>query len=158
MPFTTTENPTPASQAAAAPKSETGFPAFLSSLAGPGSHLLRTVTGLLFAFHGMQGLVGYRIPAEYIPKAGSQGWFGAIIELATGLLVASGFLTRHAAFLASGTMAVAYVQFHWKLQFGAHFFPAVNQGEPALLFCLVFFHLATRGPGYPLKHSRKPSS
>ena len=118
---------------------------FLDSLAGPGFHLLRVVTGLLFAFHGMQGLFGYRIPAEFIPKVGSQGWIGALIELTTGLLVASGLFTRWAAFLASGTMAVAYVQFHWKLQFGAQFFPAVNQGESARLFCLVFFHIATRG-------------
>src|SRR5687768_13303119 len=114
------------------------FDAFLASLAGPAYTLLRVVTGLLFAFHGMQGLFGYQLPAEYLPKVGSQGWFGSIIELTTGLLVASGFLTRWAALLASGTMAVAYVQFHWKFQFGAQFFPTVNQGELALLFCLVF--------------------
>lgn len=125
------------------------FDAFLTRLSKPADVLLRAVTGLLFAFHGMQGLFGYQIPAEFMPKFGSQGWIGSVIELATGLLVAAGFFTRWAAFLASGTMAVAYVQFHWKLQFGAHFFPTVNQGEMALLFCLVFFHFATRGPGRP---------
>jgi putative oxidoreductase len=130
-------------------KPMTRFDTFLASMAGPAQSLLRLVAGLLFAFHGMQGLSGYQIPAEYIPKFGSQGWFGSVIELATGLLVAGGFLTRWASFLASGTMAVAYVQFHWKLQFGAQFFPAVNQGEMALVYCLVFFHFATRGPGRP---------
>jgi putative oxidoreductase len=116
-------------------------------LTEPSYVLLRVIVGLLFALHGMQGLSGYQIPAEYVPKFGSQGWFGSVIELATGLLVAGGLITRWAAFLASGTMAVAYVQFHWKFQFGAQFFPTLNQGEPALIFCLVFFHLAARGSG-----------
>lgn len=121
--------------------------AFFAALAAPSHVLLRVVAGLLFAFHGLQGLTGYQIPAEYLPKVGSQGWFGSIIELATGLLVAGGLGTRWAAFLASGTMAVAYVQFHWKFQLGAQFFPTVNQGEMALIYCLVFFHLAARGAG-----------
>lgn len=123
------------------------FDAFFAALAAPSHVLLRVVAGLLFAFHGMQGLFGYQIPAEYLPKVGSQGWIGSLIEFATGLLVAGGLFTRWSAFLASGTMAVAYVQFHWKFQLGAQFFPTVNQGETALLFCLVFFLLAARGPG-----------
>jgi putative oxidoreductase len=123
------------------------FDAFLASLTEPAYVLLRVIAGLLFAFHGMQGLFGYQLPAEYLPKVGSQGWIGSIIELGCGLLVAAGLFTRWAAFLASGTMAVAYVQFHWKLQFGAQFFPGVNQGEPALLYCLLFLYFATRGAG-----------
>jgi putative oxidoreductase len=123
------------------------FEAVLAAWGDPAYALLRIVAGLLFAFHGMQGLFGYQLPAEYLPKFGSQGWIGSVIELATGLLVAGGLFTRWAAFLASGTMAVAYVQFHWKFQLGPQFFPAVNQGEPALLFCLLFFHIAARGPG-----------
>jgi putative oxidoreductase len=123
------------------------FESVLASLAAPAYALLRVITGLLFAFHGMQGLTGYQIPAEFVPKVGSQGWIGSLIELATGLLMAGGFLTRWAAFLASGTMAVAYVQFHWKFQFGPQFFPTLNQGEMALVYCLLFFCFATRGPG-----------
>ena len=123
------------------------FAALLAACSEPASALLRIVAGLLFAFHGMQGLTGYQIPAEYVPKFGSQGWIGSVIELITGLLIAGGLSTRWAAFLASGTMAVAYVQFHWKLQMGSQFFPALNQGEPALLYCLVFFSIAARGPG-----------
>lgn len=120
---------------------------FFTALDAPAHALLRAVSGLLFAFHGIQGLIGYQIPAEYVPKIGSQGWIGSIIELATGLLIAAGLFTRWAAFLASGTMAVAYVQFHWKFQWGAQFFPTVNQGESALVFCLVFFMFSARGSG-----------
>lgn len=123
------------------------FETLLTRLGEPSYALLRIVLGLLFAFHGMQGLTGYHIPAEFLPKIGSQGWIGSVIELVTGLLIAGGLFSRGAAFLASGTMAVAYVQFHWKFQFGAEFFPTLNQGELALIFCLVFFHIATRDPG-----------
>jgi putative oxidoreductase len=108
---------------------------------------IRMVAGLLFAFHGMQKLFGYQFPAEYLPKIGSQGWIGAVIELVTGILIAAGAFTSWAAFLASGTMAVAYIQFHWKLQLGANFFPPVNQGELALLYSLLFLYMACRGGG-----------
>ena len=108
---------------------------------------LRIVAGLLFAFHGMQKLFGYQLPAEHLPKIGSQGWFGGIIELVTGLAMAAGAFTPWAAFLASGTMAVAYVQFHWKLDFGAKFFPTVNRGELALVYSVLFLYVACRGAG-----------
>ena len=52
-----------------------------------------------------------------------------------------------AAFLLSGTMAVAYTQFHWKLQLGKALLPMVNQGETALLFCIVYLYVACHGPG-----------
>ena len=58
-----------------------------------------------------------------------------------------GFRTRIAAFIASGMMAVAYFQFHWKFQFGSAFFPIVNHGELAVLYCFVFFYIACRGAG-----------
>jgi len=107
---------------------------------------LRILTGLLFAFHGLQGLFGILLPFP-TPDVGSQAWFGAVIELVTGACIAAGLLTRPAAFLASGTMAVAYIQFHWKLAFDATFFPAVNQGEPALVYAFLFLYIACRGPG-----------
>jgi len=107
--------------------------------------LLRVVAGLMFAFHGLQILFG--VLSNFQPQVGTQLWFGGIIELACGIAIALGVLTSWAAFLASGTMAVAYIQFHWKLKFGAQFFPAVNQGEPALLYCVVFFFIACRGGG-----------
>ena len=105
--------------------------------------LLRIVTGFMFAFHGAQKILG--ILSDFQPPPGSQVWFGGIIELICGLLVLAGFLTRWAALLASGTMAVAYFQFHWKFQFGPELFPAVNKGELAALYCFVFLFIACRG-------------
>lgn len=107
--------------------------------------LLRVLAGLMFAFHGVQKLFG--VLSDHQPAVGSQVWFGGIIELVGGLAIALGLFTRCAAFLASGTMAVAYIQFHWRFAGGAKFFPTVNKGELALLYCLVFFYMACRGAG-----------
>ena len=104
---------------------------------------MRIVAGLMFTFHGAQKILG--ILTESQPPVGSQLWFGGIIELVGGLLVMVGFQTRWAAFVTSGTMAVAYLQFHWKFQFGAEFFPIVNRGELALLYSFVFLYVACRG-------------
>ena len=107
--------------------------------------LLRIVAGFLFSFHGAQIIL--RIFSEGMPAAsvGSQIWLGGMIELIGGLLVMVGWKTRWAAFLCSGTMAVAYFQFHWKFQLGSAIFPALNQGEPAVLYCFIFLLLACRG-------------
>jgi putative oxidoreductase len=105
--------------------------------------LLRIMAGFMFAFHGAQKVLG--ILSDFHPAVGSQLWFGGLIELVCGLLVLIGFQTRWAAFLASGEMAVAYFQFHWKFQMGPKFFPAINQGELAVLYCFVFFLIACRG-------------
>ena len=104
--------------------------------------LLRVVAGLMFAFHGYQKFFGGETP-----PVGSQMWLGAVIELLGGLLIAAGLGTVYAAFVASGTMAVAYAQFHWKGALDANFFPINNKGELALLYCLVFFYFAFRGSG-----------
>jgi putative oxidoreductase len=105
--------------------------------------LLRIVTGFLFAFHGVQLILG--VFAEFQPPAWSQLWFGGIIELVGGLLVMLGYQTRAAAFLCSGTMAVAYLQYHWKFQFGSQLFPAVNKGELSVLYSFIFLLIACRG-------------
>lgn len=107
--------------------------------------LLRIVSGLLFSFHGMQKVLG--LLTEFRPAVGSQIWIGGVLELAGGLAILLGFQTRLAAFLCSGMMAVAYTQFHWKFQFGAAFWPAVNKGELAVVYCFLFLYLATRGGG-----------
>jgi putative oxidoreductase len=114
--------------------------------------VLCIVTGLLFAFHGAQKLFGWFMPVD-IPVM-SQAWIGGVIELVCGIAIALGVKTTWAAFLASGTMAVAYIQFHWKLDFGTKFLPAVNGGEPALLYCFLFLYIACRG-GRPLWSSRR---
>lgn len=109
--------------------------------------LLRIMSGFMFAFHGAQ--IIFRVYAEGFPPTvpWSQMWFGGLIELIGGLLVMVGFQSRWAAFLCSGTMAVAYFQFHWKLQMGRLFWPALNQGEMAVLYCFVFLYIACRGGG-----------
>ena len=103
--------------------------------------VLRIVTGLLFFCHGMQKLFGFPggravVTAPLMQTAG-------IIELVAGGLIAVGFLTGYAAFLASGQMAVAY--------FAAHapsgFFPIVNRGELAVVYCFLFLYIAARGAG-----------
>jgi putative oxidoreductase len=107
--------------------------------------LLRIVSGVLFAVHGMQKIFGILAEA---PKAfGTQLWFGGLIELVGGLLIAIGLKTRWAAFLCSGMMAVAYLQFHWKFQFGPEFFPVINRGELALIYAFLFLYIACRGGG-----------
>jgi putative oxidoreductase len=105
--------------------------------------LMRVMTGFLFTFHGLQKIFG--VLSEFQPPVWSQLWIGGIIELVAGLAVMLGYQARAAAFLCSGTMAVAYIQFHWKFQFGPIFFPSINKGELAALYSVVFFYIASRG-------------
>lgn len=106
--------------------------------------LLRLVSGLCLGVHGVQKLFGLFGAAR--PPLGSQLWFGGLIEAGCGLAITLG-LSRWAALLASGTMAVAYVQFHWKLAWGVRLLPVVNKGELALVYCLLFAYFAARGNG-----------
>ena len=117
----------------------------LAPLTEPVYALMRIVVGLMFAFHGMQKIFG--ILTDQQPLVGSQLWIGGLIELVGGLLIAIGLFTVWAAFLASGAMAVAYVQFHWKFAFGAEFFPSINRGELAVVYSLLFLYIACRGAG-----------
>jgi putative oxidoreductase len=105
--------------------------------------LLRIATGFMFSFHGAQKILG--VLSEFQPPAWSQLWVGGIIELVGGLMVMLGFQTRAAAFLCSGTMAVAYIQYHWKFQMGSQLFPALNKGELAVLYSFIFLLIACRG-------------
>ena len=106
--------------------------------------LLRIVSGAMFAFHGVQKTFG--VLSEH-PVTDLQMRIGGIIELVCGTLIALGLFTSLAAFLASGTMAVAYCQFHWKFQLGKAFLPAINEGELALLYCFLFFYMIFHGNG-----------
>ncbi len=116
---------------------------WLSKYSDSAYALLRIMAGFMFSFHGVQKVLG--ILSEFHPAVGSQLWTGGVIELVCGLLIMIGFQTRWAAFLASGEMAVAYFQFHWKFQMGAQFFPAINKGELAVLYCFIFLLIACRG-------------
>ncbi len=120
----------------------------MKQLAKYGDHayaLTRIVAGFMFACHGAQKILG--VLSDFQPPLGSELWFGGIIELIGGLAIMLGFKTRWAAFICSGEMAVAYFQYHWKLQLGRQFFPVVNKGELAVLYCFVFLLIATRGGG-----------
>jgi len=114
----------------------------LSRFAPHAFALLRIVVGVLFAMHGSQklfGAPGDKPPVELASMMGVAG----IIEFAGGLLIALGFLTRPAAFLASGTMAVAYFMAHAS----QHALPIINQGELAVVYCFVFLYIWAHGPG-----------
>jgi len=107
---------------------------------------LRIVAGVLFAFHGAQKVLG--LLSQFTPQVGSQLWIGGVIELVGGVLIALGVLTRPVAFLASGQMAVAYTQFHWKLALGGGMWlPAMNKGELAVIYCFLFLFFAAHGNG-----------
>ena len=108
---------------------------------------LRIVAGGLFAFHGGQKILGWYATLP-LPAVGSQIWIGGLIELIGGTLIAVGLFTRLTAFLASGQMAVAYFQFHWKFVVAqGMWLPALNKGELAVVYCFVFLYMAARGGG-----------
>ena len=108
---------------------------------------MRIIAGAMLAFHGVQKVVGWQA-SGFVPAVGSQLWFGGMIELLGGALVALGLFTRPAAFLVSGTMAVAYIQFHWKFALaGAMWIPTLNRGELAAIYCFLFLFIAARGGG-----------
>ena len=122
--------------------------ALLTRAEAPVYAALRIVSGALFSVHGMQKILGWFSTGHPSPAFGSQVWFGGIIELSCGTLIAVGLFARCAAFVASGMMAVAYLQFHWKLTFADNrWLPAVNMGELAVLYSFVFLFVATRGAG-----------
>jgi putative oxidoreductase len=115
-----------------------------ASLAGAA---LRIVAGAMLVCHGAQKILGF-LATKPQPAVGSQMWIGGLIELVCGALIALGLFTRPAALLASGTMAVAYFQFHWKLATDHwKFLPIVNGGELAVLYCFVFLAFAVAGAG-----------
>lgn len=118
---------------------------FLARFGDHAYALLRLVAGLMFAAHGAQKVFG--VLGGTVPRLGSQIWIGGVIELVCGIAIAVGLMTRWAALLAAGTMAVAYVQFHWKLQGGLAALPIVNKGEMAALYALLFLYVACRGGG-----------
>ncbi len=103
---------------------------------------LRIISALLFMAHGTQKLLGFPA-AEFSPPMFSIFWFAGVIEIVAGIMILIGFFTRPAAFIASGTMAVAY----WMAHAPSNFFPVNNGGDAAILFCFVFLFLVFAGPG-----------
>src|SRR6478672_6924515 len=103
--------------------------------------LMRIVAGLLFACHGAQKLFGV-LGGQQMALASKFGLAG-IIELVGGLMIAIGFLTGTAAFIASGEMAYAFFTQH----FPRGPVPIQNGGELAVLYCFIFLYIAARGVG-----------
>ena len=107
--------------------------------------ILRIATGLLFLAHGAQKFLSF--PPGDMAGMGwalnNPGAYAGIVELFCGLLITIGLFTRPAAFLASGTMAVAY----WYAHAPQNFFPVNNGGDAAILYCFLFLYFAAAGPG-----------
>ena len=104
--------------------------------------IARFIIGIMFACHGGQKLLGFP-PAAHPGPLDTMGTIGGSIELVGGFLIAFGLLTRVAALIASGEMAIAYFMVHSKM----HFFPIINKGELAVVYCWFFLFVLFYGPG-----------
>lgn len=114
--------------------------------ASPAFHTaLRMIAGFLIIWPGTVALFGFpmAMPEGGTAAVGSQTWIGAVLQLVGGSLMLVGFRTRAVAFVLSGEMAVAYWQFHAP----GGFWPVVNGGMGAALFCFVFLFFSAAGAG-----------
>jgi putative oxidoreductase len=106
--------------------------------------LLRMVAGFVFMLHGTQKLLAWPVsePQPTVELASLIGVAG-VLELVGGFLILIGLFTRPVAFILAGEMAVAYFMAH----FPNSFWPVLNQGEAAVLYCFIFLYLFAAGPG-----------
>jgi putative oxidoreductase len=106
--------------------------------------ILRIVAALSFMTHGTQKLFGMPATDPRPPVAlFSQMGLAGVLETIGGALMVLGLFTQPVAFVLSGEMAVAYFRAHWPRSF----WPVLNGGEPALLFCFLFLYIAAAGGG-----------
>ncbi|HVR41171.1 MAG TPA: DoxX family protein [Thermoanaerobaculia bacterium] len=104
--------------------------------------ILRIVAGVMFVFHGLQKLFGW--PGDKAPAAfPTRSWIAGVIEVGGGSLIAIGLFAGFAAFLCSGLMAFAYFLSHAK----NGFFPIMNRGELAVVYCFLWLYVASHGAG-----------
>lgn len=115
---------------------------FLSKYSSLILGITRIVVGLLFLEHGLMKILGFPAPMGHGPLP-PMIMAAGVIELVGGALIALGFFSRIAAFIASGEMAFAYFIVH----FARGIYPAMNGGDAAILFCFIFLYLAAAGPG-----------
>ena len=120
-------------------------PAFLADWAPRLLSVLRIMSALLFLAHGTQKILGFPPMAggRPLPDAFTLSWSAGVLELVGGVLLALGLFTRPVAFVLSGEMAFAYFIGHAPRSF----FPTLNGGDAAILFCFLFLYLAAAGPG-----------
>jgi len=115
---------------------------------------VRIITALLFIEHGLMKLVAFPAAVPGLPTPLPAILVAAaLIEIVGGALIAVGLFTRITAFICSGEMAVAYFMFHAPQSF----WPAVNNGDAAILYCFVFLYLAFAGGGAWSLDARLPS-
>ncbi|MDA1022725.1 MAG: DoxX family protein [Proteobacteria bacterium] len=105
--------------------------------------VLRIMTGLLFLQHGTTKFLGFPVSKMSGVPALSMGGVAGMFELVGGAMIVFGLFTRPVAFVLSGLMAVAYFYAHA----ARGFFPILNGGELAILYCFVFLYLSARGGG-----------
>jgi putative oxidoreductase len=108
--------------------------------------LLRIVAALMFITFGTMKVFAF--PTGVPPNGGtvpvmSQAWIGGMLEVVGGALLLLGLFTRPVAFILSGEMAVAYFQFHYPQSF----WPSVNMGVPAVLYCFLWLYFSAAGAG-----------
>ena len=115
---------------------------------------VRIITALLFIEHGLMKLVAFPAAVPGLPTPLPAILVAAaLIEIVGGALIAVGLFTRITAFICSGEMAAAYFMFHAPQSF----WPAVNNGDAAILYCFVFLYLAFAGGGAWSLDARLPS-
>jgi putative oxidoreductase len=114
---------------------------FLDSYAELSYAAFRIVAGFLFLCHGSQKM--FNFPADFPYTLSTMTTSAGVIELVAGALIITGFYSRYAAFIASGTMAVAY----WMVHGLNDVFPMNNGGELSALYCFAFLYIAAKGPG-----------
>jgi putative oxidoreductase len=105
--------------------------------------IVRIVCGLIFMEHGSQKWLNVPPSGKPAPELFTLSGFGGILELVGGALLVFGLFTRPVAFLLSGEMAVAY----WMAHAPRGFFPILNGGDAAILYCFIFLYLAFAGGG-----------
>ena len=130
----------------------TGLEARLAGYHSPVLSIFRIIFGLLYTIHGSQKLFGWPIglPGATVAVGDFPLWWAGLIEFVLGIMITLGFMTRIAAFIASGEMAFAYFYQHWPPLKGggtASFWPIVNRGELPIMFCFAFLLIATAGAG-----------
>jgi putative oxidoreductase len=104
--------------------------------------ILRIMVALLFLEHGASKLLAFpHGPTN--PAFGTLAWVQGVIELTGGAMLALGLFTRPVAFVLAGDMAVAYFMAHAP----KGFFPMLNGGDAAILYCFIFLFLFVAGPG-----------
>jgi putative oxidoreductase len=105
--------------------------------------VLRIVAALLFMEHGTQKLLAFPPSPNPGPALLSLSGIAGVFELFGGALLAAGLFTRPVAFILSGEMAIGY----WMVHAPRSFFPILNGGDAAILYCVVFLYLAFAGSG-----------